>query len=437
MVAIGAALIVALGAWLTILNPETVRVQLTPSQAIERSVAQVLIAAFALGAGVVTLLTSTRAISRAWRNWQLRRRHARLARHAAATAHARSLVWAGAYDQARAEIGVVRAKQPTDPERVELAAESYLAEDDPAAARTVLERSLTQFGPQPRLLDLLSQAAERSGDLPTAIRTLEQLRPSLRATPRLARRLRDLYITAERFDDALAVQSDLLMGLRRSPSLPAEEQVLSGLRYMLASRDTDPRRAARRLSALARQAPDFTPAAVAAGDRWLSVGRPFFARRTWERSVMHTPAQPLLDRLETLYTDTKRPERAHALYKRLRAAHPAHPLVLLRAARFALVTGALDDAAATLNAVPPAIAATPAAELLTAVLYYRRELPEPGWKLVETATEQLALTMPHTCSACQVTSPAWVDTCPQCHRWGTVQCASVERDAGPVGMRAV
>ena len=431
LIASAAALLTALGVWLTILNPDTVRVQLTPGRAIERSLAEILIATFALGAGIVTLLASTRGIQRAWRRARQRRRHARLARAAAETAHARSLVWAGAYDQARSELRVDADQVGLDPERVELAAEAHLGEGQFATARALLERAVAQLGPQPRLLDLQSQAAERSGDLTGAITTLEQLRPSLGSTPRLARRLRDLYVSAERFDDALALQSDILLGLRRGPLLAAEERALVGLRYVLACRDPEPRRAARRLAALARQAPEFTPAVVAAGDRWQTAGRTFFARRLWERGVLRQPAEPLLDRLEALYISTQRPDRTERLYRRLRSKFPNHPLILLRSIRHALATHRLDDATALLAQLPPAAASLPIASLLTAQMQHQRGDTDAGWSQVEVAAQQLAAARPYRCTECDALHPTWADRCPRCGTWGAFDVPVTAKTASP------
>ena len=419
-VAIFVAVLTAVGAWLLVLNPETVRVQLTPARAIERSLAEILVAAFGLGAGVVALLASTRGIGHRFARWQRQRRSTREARDAATTAHARSLVWAGAYDQARAELGVDVDRIPSNPERVELAAESYLGDGDLAAARLVLERALAQVGPQPRLLDLLSTTAERGGDVAGAITTLEQLRPSLGSTPRLARRLRDLYVTAERFDDALAVQSDLLLDLRRGPALAIEERVLVGLRYVLACRDPEPGRAARRLSALVRQAPDFVPAAVAAGDRWQTIGRTFFARRIWERSVLRLPAQPLLDRLEDLHIAANRGDQTARLYQRLRAAHPTHPLVWLRSLRHAVTAGNVDAAAEILQHLPTAIATLPAVELFGTLLRHPPGTSADGWDVVRVTAQRLSATLPHACTACQAGSPTWLDRCDRCGTWGSI-----------------
>jgi uncharacterized integral membrane protein len=431
LIAIAVALFTAVGAWMTILNPDPVRLRLTPSGLIERPLAQVLMGAFVAGAALVSLLASAGSLSRAWQRWRRTRRQARLARTAAATAHARALVWAGAYDQARSELGVDAQQVPDDPERVELAAESYLGDGDPNAARALLQRAVARIGPQPRLLDLLAQAAEQRGDRATAIATLEQLRPSIGSTPRLARRLRDLYIAAERFEDALAVQSDLLLGLRRGPSLAAEERALVGLRYVLACRDPDPRRSARRLAALAKQTPDFVPAAVAAGDRWRAAGRPLFARRIWERGALRTPAEPLLDRLEDLYARTDQPARLVKLFEQLRTQHPAHAGVLLRSIQQALSADRLDDAAALVAQLPAELAVTPIGRLYTARLQHRQGTDADGWIEVEATARQLAGTLPHRCGTCRASHTGWADRCSQCGTWGRIDLVT---SAGPAAV---
>ena len=71
-------------------------------------------------------------------------------------------------------------------------------DDDPAGARRILEDGLHQTGPEPRLLVLLAEAAERTGDLSAATDALARARAAHPESPRLARRLRDVHAAAGR-----------------------------------------------------------------------------------------------------------------------------------------------------------------------------------------------------------------------------------------------
>ena len=73
-----------------------------------------------------------------------------------------------------------------------LLAESYLHEGDAATARKVIEEGLVRVGLEPRLLDLLAEACERTGDLRAAADALERARVVQPESLRLGRRLRGL-----------------------------------------------------------------------------------------------------------------------------------------------------------------------------------------------------------------------------------------------------
>src|SRR5262249_61989124 len=120
--------------------------------------------------------------------------HARReSRRAATVARAQQLVWAGDYRQARSELLRGESGIPEDTERLVLLAETHLNEGDPAGARKVLEEGLHRVGLDARLLDLPAEAAERAGDLRAAADALERARRARPESPRLARRLRDVY----------------------------------------------------------------------------------------------------------------------------------------------------------------------------------------------------------------------------------------------------
>src|SRR5262249_50290451 len=162
-----------------------------------------------------------------------------------------------------------------------LLAETYLHEGDPAAARRLLEESLVEVGHDPRLLDVLADAAERVGDLRGAADALQRARLGQPDSPRLTRRLRALYIATGRRSGALALQGELLLRLREPAALAVEARILRALRYQAALAEGDPRRALRTLKTIAREAPGFVPASVAAGDLLVAAGRRFAARRAW------------------------------------------------------------------------------------------------------------------------------------------------------------
>src|SRR5207247_2017885 len=110
------------------------------------------------------------------------------------------LVWAGDYRKARGELlRVERGAAPSDATRLALLAETHLNDEDPAGARKLLEEGLQEAGPEPRLLVLLAEAAERTGDLRAAADALGRARAVPRERPPLPRR-RPVVVLVERLE---------------------------------------------------------------------------------------------------------------------------------------------------------------------------------------------------------------------------------------------
>jgi tetratricopeptide (TPR) repeat protein len=421
LAAIAFALLVIAAGLLVFLNPEPVTIRYWSTRTISAPLASVLLVAFATGAGLVGAFAAARAGARGWRAWRARRAARRAAREAEATARAQQLVWKGDYAQARAEILRAEGDAPSDATRLELLAEAYLLDGDPAAARRILEDGLTRLGPSPRLLDLLADAAERAGDLGAAAAALERARAALPDSPRIARRLRDTYVAAERWGDALGVQGQILLGLRSADALAAEEERLRGLRYQHALADPEPRRAGRLLVALGREHPTFVPAWVSAGEMFVRAGRAATARRAWERGARRAPAVILLERIEQQNASEGRAERTTRFLRRLQKRHPTSPAVALMVARHLITKGDLDGAATLLAELPAAIAALPQAHALWGDLHRRRGNHDiAANSFAEAWTGAWDPARRWTCRACHTPHPAWDGYCRTCRRWGTI-----------------
>jgi len=422
------AMVVLGAAYFAFLNPDAVELHWTPTRTTSPPLAVALLGAFAAGGALVGSFAGVRAGARGWRRWRTTRRARREARRAAQVAHAQHLVWAGDYRKARSELlRVERGAAPSDATRLALLAETHLNDDDPAGARKLLEEGLQEAGPEPRLLVLLAEAAERTGDLRAAADALERARAVHPESPRLARRLRDVHATAGRWSEALVVQGEILLRVHDATTLAREERVLRGLRYQAALAEPEPRRAARLLVAIAREDPSFVPAWVSAGDLFERAGRRFTARRVWERGARRRPVVVLLERLERLNASEGKPERTTRLHRRLRRRHPESAAVALLFARHLIAQGRLDDAEAALNALPAAAAGHPLVHVLWAEVHRQRgnsSLAAESYARVFGA--DLGLVAPFRCTACRREAATWSGYCEECKRWGTLE-AEAER----------
>jgi tetratricopeptide (TPR) repeat protein len=427
--ALVAASLVIAGGWVAFLNPGDVEVRLAPGQTTTAPLAGALLAAFAAGGLLVGLTTAVRASARGWQAWREQRRVRRERRRAESLGRGRDLLWAGEYARARAELLRAERELPDDARRIELLAETHLREGDAAEARSVLEQALGRGGADAHLLDLLATAAERTSDLGGAVAALERARLERPGSPRLARRLRDLYVRAGRWPDAVALQAESLLQVRRTPALAEEETLLRGIRYQAALADAEPRRAARLLIALAREDPRFVPAWVSAGDRLVAAGRPLAARRIWERGARHHPAAVLLERIEQLNATERRPERTARIFRRLGRRHPDAGAVPLLLARHLIVQSALEEAAEVLSTVPAPLSGHPLVHTLWGELHRRRgNHTLAADTFARALAPDLGVAAPFRCTGCRRPADAWEAYCAGCGRWGTFR-ARVERAA--------
>src|SRR6185369_11845061 len=169
---------------------------------------------FVFGGFAVGSVAAAGWMRRRWRAWRLARHTRREARHHATTARARELVWTGDYQQARSVLLHRPHELPDDAARLAILAESHLHEGDPASARRVLDEMGGQVGVDPHLLDIQAAAAEATGDLAGATIAVERALEARPGSPRLARRLRDLYAAQHRWADATEQQRELLLGVQ-------------------------------------------------------------------------------------------------------------------------------------------------------------------------------------------------------------------------------
>lgn len=418
--AIVAALVAIAGGYLYLTNATPVVVHLTPNSSATVPLAGALLVAFVFGGFTVGTVAAAGWLRRRWNAWRGRRHAQREARKQATTARARELVWTGDYAQARSVLLHRAHELPDDATRLAILAESHLHEGDPASARRVLDELGTQVGVDPHLLDLHSAAAEATGDLAGATIAVERALEARPGSPRLARRLRDLYASQRRWAEATEQQREILLGIRDPAAREAEERVLRGLRYEAAMAEPDDRRAARQLGRLAREEPGFTPAWMSAGERWIAAGRPPAARRAWVHGARHHPSAVLLQRLEDHFAANGNGERLTAIYRGLRRSHPDDVTLGLLFVRHLLAVGELDEAARTLETLPASTPPLHVAALRGAILRRRGEDGPAASTLVEALGPGLGLTSGLRCTACGRDADAWVARCPACGAWDTV-----------------
>jgi lipopolysaccharide biosynthesis regulator YciM len=378
-------------------DPTPIRV--TPGRTIALPLGTALGLAFASGAALIALLALAAATTRAVGRWRLARGHARRA--------------------ARLSRERVRA-------------ETLLVGGQPDVARSRLAGAVTANPSDARLLELYAGAAEQSGDLSVAIKAVEDARAASPDSPFLARRLSHLYAAAGRWEDALALETEVVRTLR-GPAAAAEADTVRGLRLEAAAADPDPALAIDRLLALAREHPGFIAAWVLAGDRLHAAGHTARARRAYEAGADARPASVLIERLAALDAEAGQPDRTIRTLRWLRRRHPMDAGVLAALVRQHLQQDGLDDAEAALASWPVEGPGAPAAlEALRGEACRRRGRFEQAAAHLARAVAG-AVGAGHRCAACGRAHDLWAARCASCGRWDTIEAAPEGRTASTSG----
>ena len=366
-------------------------IHLTPGRTIALPLGTALVLAFATGAALVALLALGGAVGRAWRSAR---------RHRA---------------EGRREARLRRERQR---------AETLLVSGDADAARARLADAVTAHGGDERLLELMAGAAEQSGDMDGAIAALEDARAARPESPLLARRLSLLYAAARRWDDALALEARVASSARTPRTTAADAERIAGLRFEAAVADPDPAQGLRRLLALGREHPGFTPAWVVAGDRLQAARRTFRARRVYERGLRQRTASVLIERLAALDTGEGRPARTLRTLRGLGHGKVLDAALLTALVRQHLQRDALDEAEAALASWPDDSPATAALEALRGECCRRRGQAEQAAAHFGRAAAAYLDAPSLRCRACGAPSAAWEPRCAACGRWDAIVTTS-------------
>ena len=407
-------------AYLSWFNTEAVELHLTQGWSIRAPLATEITLAFLLGAILVLIANAFRESGRAVTRWRHRRRVQKDERRQAVEEEGRELLWAGEPDRARSVLSRAQRSRPTRGTLLTLI-EACLAVDNPQDARRLAQEAGSSLGDDPEVLCALSRSCRRMGDTAGAISALERARGRYPRSTRILAGLRDLYIDAERWNEAAAVHGEWLAVRARKPSA-ADQNLLGGARYEAAMRIPGPEARLRAMEELAAQSPQFVPAAVSLGDELVTAGRAPDAVRLWEHGLRQNPRTVIAQRLAGVATDRSARDRLRNILRKLRSNDLDMGAVHVLTAHLWLSDGDLDAAQSELDSVHGP------AEQSTAYHLARAWVNEQRGRTVEAlhAYRQLAAAeLEYHCTGCKRPSHAWKAYCPACRRWGTFR-SSIE-----------
>ncbi len=239
--------------------------------------------------------------------------------------------------------------------------------------------------------------------------------------------LRDLAVEAREWDEAIAIQEDLL-ALAPSRERHAEAEWLAGGYYELGRLELargEATAAVGHFRAALRADRDFVPASVALGDALEAAGDAREAVRTWERAAEVHPVLPLLARLERAYREQDRPSRMIALYRAAAERAPDDLGLAAALGRVYFELEMLDEAADQFEKIEVRAPDLPTVHAFLGAVFERRGDTREAFDEYRRALRLAhGFDWPHRCTACGAAAPRWQDRCDACRRWNTLRPAS-------------
>jgi tetratricopeptide (TPR) repeat protein len=399
-------------AFLFVHNSQSVELHLSEAWAVRAPLAAQLTGAFLAGALGVFAVMALRDGGRALARWRRRRARRKEERVEALLAEGRRFLWRGEPERARSILQRAWKKGPSREVLLTLV-RACLEADNAGEARTALETAREPLADDPEVLCVLADVCRHIGDTSGAIATLERARARHPRAARILLGLRDLYLAAERWSEAAAMQAAWL-ALHPRVTAPSEHTLLAGARYEAAMRIPGPAARLAALEDVLAQAPRFVPAAVSLGDTLVEAGREEEGARRWERTLTLQPRAVLVDRLRSRAADRAARDRARNLLRKLHAEHLDGDAVRYHVAQLWLDDGHAEHARAELEAASRRFEATPAFHLARARL---DELEANYERAAEDYRAATGAFLAYTCGVCQRGETTWQARCPRCGTW--------------------
>jgi tetratricopeptide (TPR) repeat protein len=411
---------VCLVAYLSWLNPADVEFRLTPTYKMPGHLGSLMVFAFLTGAVSVLLVVSVQAGRRAFLAWRSRRRQRRSERIDEWEERGEHLVWAGDPQRGRALLQKAWQRRPHNAHAVIALAASYRDTGELHRARGLLFDAANQYHTDPDILFALADAHRAAGERGPCTEVLERLRALHPRAPRVLRALRDVYVDAQRWQEAAALQETLIGELRDVQQATGEREYLTVLHYQASLALTDPAVRIQALENLADGRAASLPILVSLGDVLLAGGRTDEASVVWERALRATPRTVLLERLAAIATETRHRDRLRTLLRKLRTDQVNAAHVHLLTAQLHLADGNVDAAARELEAVGHEGPAPALLHHLWGEVHRHRGQLEQAMNAYAHASDAACT---YQCTGCQRTTAEWVGWCAQCGRWDSYRAA--------------
>ncbi len=275
------------------------------------------------------------------------------------------------------------------------------------------------------------EAMEDWGRLENCLKKIVELKPKVSFTS--YRRLRDLYIRLNRWEEAEAVQSRIHSWRGRDGGVKDEENELLGIRYQLGQQ----KRAAMQLKEaisefrkLLKKRPDFIPAHLAMGETQLENENHRLALETWEKGFLATNSPIFLERISEFLLERDDPQTAIEIHRRVAARSRKDIISRFMLGKLYYRLEMVDDANDVFISLREEMAHSPTLHYLLARIQQRRGDFEGAVNSYRQVIRELqSVELNYECTSCHTEYENWTDRCAGCNSWGTIEVLMKENVA--------
>ncbi len=249
-------------------------------------------------------------------------------------------------------------------------------------------------------------------------------------------RLRDIYISNKRWEEACRVQKELISLIKEDSILSEERDRLSIIGYeigMSCLNVGDYVNAVKEFRHSINLDTHFVPAYICLGDTYFKQAKERLAIKIWKKGYKKMDSIIFLKRIEEIYIRHRKPAKIIRMYQDAISQNPNGYLLRLMSGEAYLRLNMLDKALKELKRVEEINPDIPSLHLLLGRVYEKMDEIGVASQEYQIASEggELSSLLEFYCNKCEAICEDWMGRCPNCSEWNTIDI----RAMGTVGSR--
>ena len=408
--------------YLGILNPDEVKFYFGGQRALEMTVSQFIVIAFALGILVSILVGLIDDIKKSVSVWKKGKREKRKDEFKALIEKAKSYDLKGDREKAIEQLNRIILRAPDVEEAYSSLADLYVSMKEFNKAVEILDLAEAHIGKKESILFKKANVRKYIKDLTKQEADLKDVLKINESNFEALAMLRDLYITQKRWDDAYDAAKRIVKFIKT----PDENRRLNGIRYEKAfvaftrHNPSEYDAIIKELKDIISEDKRFIPAYILLAEIYKKTNKLNEAGRVYGRGYSKTGHIIFLSKMEDLYIDRGDPGVILKIYRRILDISPKNNLIEFLYARLCLRLEMIDEAIDMLNTLEAEGADFKGLHKAMAEAYIHRGQMEKAVEEFNYAFPAEHVYIPFRCDNCQAKKVEWADFCDTCYSWNTI-----------------